>query len=146
MLVIIDTNVIFQGLDTDKGASYKILELLYQRKINIALSYPVICEYQDVLKRSENLERLCLSEKEINDFLAFISYIAFPFDPTFMMRPNLRDEKDNIFAELAFVANADYLITNNVRDFVIQNDLKLDNFEVITPKDFIISRRIRNEN
>lgn len=146
MLVVIDTNIIFQGLDTDKGASYKILELLYHRKINIALSFPVICEYEDVLKRNKNLERLKLTEKDINDFLAFISYVAYPFDPSFLLKPNLRDENDNIFVELAFVSNANYLITNNTRDFTVQKELKIDNFQLITPRGFIILWRKQNEN
>lgn len=145
MLVVIDTNVIFQGLDSHKGASFQILELLYKRKINIALSYPVICEYEDVLKRSDNRQRLKLSENDIEDFLAFIAYVAIPYDPTFMMRPNSRDEKDNIFAELAFVANANYLITSNINDFTIDTDLTLDNFTVVTPKGFINLWRKRNE-
>ncbi|MDC7222008.1 MAG: putative toxin-antitoxin system toxin component, PIN family [Spirochaetales bacterium] len=137
MLVVVDTNVIFQGLDSSKGASFKILELLFQRRINTALSFPVICEYEDVLKRRKNLERLGLSSKEIDDFLAFIAYTSYPFDPSFLLRPNLRDEADNIFVELAFVSNADYLITNNIRDFALGNELKIDNFQLITPRDFI---------
>ena len=145
MLIVNDTNVIFQGLDSHKGASFQILELLYKRKINIALSYPVICEYEDALKRSDNRQRLKLSENDIEDFLAFIAYVAIPYDPTFMMRPNLRDEKDNIFAELAFVANANYLITSNINDFTIDTDLTLGNFTVVTPKGFINLWRKRNE-
>ncbi|MDC7234221.1 MAG: putative toxin-antitoxin system toxin component, PIN family [Spirochaetales bacterium] len=146
MLVVLDTNVIFQGLDSDKGASYKILELLGERRVNLALSYPVICEYEDVLKRAPNLDRLCMTSKDIDDFLAFIAYTAYPFDPSFLMRPNLRDEADNIFVELAFVSNADYLITGNVRDFTVRNELKIDSFQLVTPRDFIISWRNKNEN
>lgn len=146
MLVVIDTNIIFQGLDSDKGASFKILELLYQQKISLALSYPVICEYEEVLSRPHVSERLKLSLRDIKDFLAYIAYIAFPFDPDFIMRPNLKDEKDNIFAELAFVSNADFLITNNIKDYTINSELNLDNFEIITPKDFIHHWRKSYEN
>jgi putative PIN family toxin of toxin-antitoxin system len=137
MLVVIDTNVIFQGLDSAKGASFYILRLLEANKINIALSYPVIHEYEEILKRNDNRERLQLTIKDIDDFLAYTASIAVPFDPAFLLRPNLRDEKDNIFSELAFVSNADFLITSNIRDFTYQTELKLDNFTVITPKDFV---------
>jgi putative PIN family toxin of toxin-antitoxin system len=145
MLVVIDTNVIFQGLDNHKGASFQILELLYKRKINIALSYPVICEYEDVLKRPDNQKRLQLTENDIDAFLAFIAYIAIPYDPTFLMRPNLRDENDNIFAELAFIANANYLVTSNIRDFTIDTELSLDNFKILNPHEFIKIWRKKNE-
>jgi len=146
MIVVIDTNVMFQGLDSDKGASFQILELLKRRKFNIALSYQVITEYEDVLKRTSTLERLKLEIGDIDNVLAFIAYIALPFETYFLMRPNLKDEKDNIFVELAFTSNADFLITNNTKDFKIKNDLKFDNFEICTPRKFIQLWRSHYEN
>ncbi|MEA1911197.1 MAG: putative toxin-antitoxin system toxin component, PIN family [Spirochaetota bacterium] len=146
MITVIDTNVIFQGLDSSKGASYFILELLKDHKINLALSYQVITEYEEVLKRNTTLERLKLDSTDIDDILAYFAYIAFPYEPTYILRPNLRDEKDNIFVELAFVSNADYLITSNIKDFTKNNDLKFDNFTVITPGEFVVKWRRQNEN
>jgi putative PIN family toxin of toxin-antitoxin system len=141
MLVVLDTNILFQGLDSDKGASFFILKLLEARKINIALSYPVVREYEDVLKTKENLKRLGLTLEDVGTFLAYSTTTGIPFDPTFLLRPNLKDEKDNIFAELAFVSNTDSLITNNVRDFTQETDLILDNFKPVIPKEFVIHWR-----
>ena len=146
MVTVIDTNVIFQGLDSSKGASYFILELLKDRKINLALSYQVITEYEEVLKRKTTLERLRLDTNDIDDILAYLAYISFPYEPTYVLRPNLRDEKDNIFIELAFVSNAEYLITSNIKDFTKNNELKFDNFTVITPGEFVVQWRTKNEN
>ncbi len=145
MITVIDTNVIFQGLDSSKGASYFILELIKDHKINLALSYQVITEYEEVLKRNTTLERLKLNNNDIDDILAYFAYISFPYEPTYVLRPNLRDEKDNIFIELAFVSNADYLITSNIKDFTKNNELKFDSFTVISPREFVVKWR-QNEN
>jgi len=50
------------------------------------------------------------------------------------MRPNLPDEGDNIFIECAFVGQADYLLTNNLRDF-LRGELMFP-FKICTPQEF----------
>jgi predicted nucleic acid-binding protein len=57
----------------------------------------------------------------------------------------LRDEKDNLFVELALVSNAKYVITNNIKDFTKDVQLKFTDFEVVTPADFVKIWRKENE-
>ena len=75
-------------------------------------------------------------EMEIKDFLDYICSVASPFSISFRMRPNLGDEADNMFVELAFASNSNFLITSNFRDYTIGNNLLFDSFKVITPTDF----------
>ncbi|TGK64879.1 PIN domain-containing protein [Leptospira wolffii] len=42
----------------------------------------------------------------------------------YSFRPNLRDADDNHFVELAIASNADYLITSNLIDYLVSNNLK----------------------
>ena len=44
------------------------------------------------------------------------------------MRPNLRDENDNMFVDLAFASNCQFLVTSNVSDFLQNSELKFDGF------------------
>ena len=136
MLVTIDTNVLFQALFSSTGASNYILQLVRKGDITIALSIPVYREYKDVLKRKRSLEFLRLSEDDIDAVLEFIVMISKPFTMNYLWRPNLKDEGDNIFAELAFNSSSRYLITKNIKDFSINNDLTLDSYKLITPSDF----------
>jgi len=53
----------------------------------------------------------------------------------YRLRPNLRDEKDNLFIECAFASSSHYLLTSNIRDFN-SGELKGFKFKVLTPKDF----------
>ena len=126
MIIVIDTNVLFQALRSNQGASNYILQLIRNRKLTIALSLPVFSEYEDVLKRPEKIKDLELSVTDIDKILRFLAYISKPTTIYYLFRPNLKDEKDNIFIELALASNADYIITSNIKDFVISNELKFN--------------------
>jgi putative PIN family toxin of toxin-antitoxin system len=135
--VTIDTNVFYQALRDNRGASYFILDLIVQRKIELALSTPVFMEYSDVLIREKSRKDLDLSSENINAFLDFIVLVATPFSINYLMRPNLQDENDNLFVDLAFASNSKFLITSNLKDFNSNKNLKFDSFTVISPTDYV---------
>ncbi len=72
----------------------------------------------DLLNRESSLKDLNLEKEDILYFLEFIALIAYKQEIYFILRPNLQDEKDNIFVELAFASNSEFLITSNVNDFL----------------------------
>jgi putative PIN family toxin of toxin-antitoxin system len=137
MKVTIDTNIMFQALYSSSGASHQIIKLIRDQEIQMVISKPVFLEYQDVLLRKENLSLFHLTKKDIDQFLEFIAFIGKPIDIRFLLRPNLQDENDNIFTELAFAGDCRYLITKNIKDFRNNTELMLDSFLVITPSDFL---------
>jgi len=137
MLIVIDTNVLYQALRSNDGASNFILQLFRNNYVDIALSLSVFNEYEDVLKREETLFDLKLTLLDIEKVLTFIAYRALIFEIYFLQRPNLQDEEDNMFVELAFTSNAEYLVTNNVKDYVNNSNLRFDSFKIITPSDFV---------
>ena len=112
MLIVLDTNVLYQALRSKTGASNYILRLIREYRIKIAISVQVFNEYEDVLKRTRSLKNLKLSEEDIDRVLRFIAYIGKPFITYFLFSPNLRDEDDNIFLELSIASNCNYLISN----------------------------------
>jgi len=103
--------------------------------VKYELTIPVFNEYKDVLLRKKSLNDLKLNEKDIKSVLKFIAYIGLPYNIYFLLRPNLRDEDDNIFVELTFVSNSNFLVTSNIRDFK-KSKLKF-NFDIITPGEFV---------
>ncbi|MDZ7361770.1 MAG: putative toxin-antitoxin system toxin component, PIN family [candidate division KSB1 bacterium] len=135
MIVTVDTNVIFAALYSKTGASHRIFRLIVDEKLALALSVQTYFEYYDVLTRDEHLKRLNLSIAEIEDVLDLLALLAKKHKIYYLLRPNLVDEKDNLFVECAFASNSEYLITANVRDFK-SGELKGFKFQVITPGDF----------
>ncbi len=137
MLVVLDTNVVYQALRSRKGASFFILSLVREAQIALALSIQVFNEYQKVLTRPSSLQDLKLTKTDIDKVLRFIAYIGKPYTTYFQFRPNLQDESDNVFIELPLTSNSNYLITNNVKNFSVKSDLKFDDLNIITPADFV---------
>lgn len=142
---MLDTTVLFQTL-RGQGASYFILSLVRQNQIEIILSTAVLFEYQEVLSRPSNLRQFDLKKTQIDSFLAFISYIARPVVIHFTHKPNLRDETDNKFLELALNGQADYLITSNISDYMKNADLRPTTMKIVTPAEFLKIWRRKNEN
>ncbi|WP_458459565.1 putative toxin-antitoxin system toxin component, PIN family, partial [Pseudobutyrivibrio sp.] len=48
--IIIDTNVLIAGLQSKRGQSYRLLQLLYENRFDISISVPLILEYEALLK------------------------------------------------------------------------------------------------
>lgn len=136
MLVTLDTNIIYQALKSKNGASYYILQQVRNRKIQLALSVPVFSEYQDVLSRNKSLKDFKLQMDDVEKLLRFIAYIAKTFEIYFLLRPNLKDEEDNMILELAVTSQSDFLVTNNIKDFK-STELKFEQLKIVTPGAFL---------
>ncbi len=145
MVITVDTNVIFQGLCSNIGASNKILKLLSNNKIQLALSVPVFIEYCDVLKRKSTLALTGLSESNIDAILDFLAYVGLEHRISFLYRPNLSDETDNKFIELSLASQSSFLVTSNVKHYVMNSDLRLYGVQVVTPGEFMRYWRDFNE-
>jgi putative PIN family toxin of toxin-antitoxin system len=135
MIVTIDTNVIFSALYSNAGASFKILNLVLDEQIKLAISTQTYFEYYDVLTRDNNLELLKFTLSEVEDFLDLLALLSQQHMIYFLLRPNLKDENDNIFVECAFASNSEYLITLNVKDFK-NSELESLGYKIVTPGQF----------
>jgi putative PIN family toxin of toxin-antitoxin system len=136
MIITLDTNILYASLYSSSGASHQILRLILDEKLQVAISTPVYFEYYDVLTRAENLRKINLTINEVEDVLDLLALLAKKYSIYFLLRPNLSDEKDNMFVECAFASNSQYLITSNVRDFK-RAELKGFSFQIITPGGFL---------
>lgn len=143
MLVTLDTNILYQALMSNAGASYFILKQVRNRRIQIALSVPVFHEYQDVLTRKKSLDDFELELADIDKFLRYLAYVGKTFEIFYLFRPNLRDEKDNMLVELALTSQSSYLITSNIKDFK-NAELKFHQLNIITPSEFVKKWRKKN--
>ena len=145
MLVTIDTNVLFQALYSRRGASHQIIRLIRTGDITMAISVPVFQEYRDVLSRKDNQRRLGLTEESIDSIMHFIAVTGRPTNISYIWRPNLRDEGDNMVVELARASGSHYLITQNVKDFTLDADMRNDDLHIVTPAEFMAVWRDKHE-
>jgi|TARA_B110000263_G_scaffold245141_1_gene254233 putative PIN family toxin of toxin-antitoxin system len=137
MRIVADTNVLYQALRDQGGASHYILQLVKQSAVEKAVSVPVFLEYRDVLLRLKILHDLKFTVEEIETVLRFIAYIAKAAQIHFLMRSHLRDESDNMVVDLAFASNSEFIVTNNVRDFQHKAESTFGGFAVVTSSEFV---------
>ncbi len=132
MKVVIDTNVLFTSLRSSRGASYKLVSLLPSNRFSIAISVPLIIQYEDVLRRGKL--RASISEKDISDFIDFFCYVGDHQEIFFLWRPFLPDPSDDLVLEVAVAGGCDAIITYNKRHF---KNVKKFGLRILDPKEFL---------
>lgn len=135
MLVVLDTNVLVSALRSRRGTSFALLSLVGSGKFEIALSVPLVLEYEDACARA----RSGVPRTVLDPVLDYLCSVALHQPIFFLWRPFLPDPKDDMVAEVAFAASARFVVTHNVRDF---RPLAQLGVQPISPASFL--RRIRH--
>jgi len=111
--IVLDTNVVVSGMRSREGASFRLLlELGGDSRFRIAVSVPLAMEYEMALKRVPGL-----GEADAEGLVDFLCEVGEKREIYFLWRPLLRDPKDEMVLEVAVEAQADAIVTHNVRDF-----------------------------
>jgi putative PIN family toxin of toxin-antitoxin system len=113
--VVLDSSVLVAALRSQRGASFRIVELLRQKRFEIALSVALALEYEEVLVR--HAAELGVSRFEIGALVDDLCRLAHPQEIHFLWRPTLADPGDEFILELAVAADCDAIVTHNVRHF-----------------------------
>lgn len=117
MRYLLDTNVIFAGFRSRRGASHKLLRLALMGNLRLVMHYKLVSEYRDVLSRPMLDVPGALTYPEIERVLARLVADADEIAVRYLWRPNLRDEADNFIYEIAVAAAPCTIVTHNIRDF-----------------------------
>ena len=126
---VLDTNVLYAGLYSAGGRSYQLLKAISEGKVRIALSTPLLFEYEDVLKRNQAV--LNLSDAEVDVVLDNLCRLADFQAVYFLWRPCLPDVHDDMVLELAVAAQVQRIVSFNAKDFGPASRFGI---EVVTPK------------
>ncbi len=114
--VVVDTNVVVAGLRSRRGAAFQLLSQVGKGPFEIALSVPLVLEYEDVLLRHTALTKLGqVGVDAVLDYLCKVAHLQRIF---YLWRPLLPDPKDDLLLELAVAARCQAIVTYNLRDFV----------------------------
>jgi predicted nucleic acid-binding protein len=130
----LDTNVVVAAFRSRQGASNRVVSLLGEGRFEIALSVPLLLEYEDALTRF--IDAGFYEARDVDDFLDFVCFVGHRQYIFFLWRPYLPDPKDDMVLELAVAADCEAIITHNYKDFA---GLERFGIEVQRPKDFLRS-------
>ena len=113
--VVVDTNVVVAGLRSRRGSAFRLLSQVGRGRFEIALSVPLVLEYEDALLRPQVGN---LGQPDVDAVLDYFCKVAHLQQIFFLWRPLLPDSKDDMLLELAVAARCQSIVTYNVRDFV----------------------------
>ena len=132
MRVVLDSSVLVAGFRSRRGASFHVLGLLRAGRFEIAISVPLVLEYEAVVRRHAN--ELGFRGHEVVELVDYLCRIGHRQDIHFLWRPVLRDPTDEFVLELAVAAECRAIVTHNVRDF---SNARMFGVEILTPAAFI---------
>ncbi|MFQ5687235.1 MAG: putative toxin-antitoxin system toxin component, PIN family [Candidatus Scalindua sp.] len=135
MGIVLDSNIIYAGLYSNRGASHQILKDIRNGKINPVLTVSLYEEYSDILRRPPLSD--IITENEIKGFLDFLCKRAIFQEVFFLWRPFLKDPKDDLVLEAAVASQSSIIITHNIRDF---EGIEEFSIEAILPREYLKRR------
>src|SRR6266508_4658082 len=112
--VVLDTNVVVSAFRSKRGASYRAVSAVGTGAFDIALSVPLVLEYEEALL-AQHLARI--RESDVAAALDYFCTVGHRQEIFFLWRPALRDPNDDMVLELAVAAECAAVVTYNVRDF-----------------------------
>ena len=114
-----DTCVVVTAFRGRNGASRVVLDWVGDRLLVPLLTPALLLQYEDVLKRPEQLRASRLTPEQVNEILAALASAAEPVTIHYSWRPQLPDAGDELVLEAAVNGRADALVTYNVRHFAL---------------------------
>jgi len=131
-LVVLDTNVLVAALRSRRGASFRVLKLVGTDRFDLALSVPLVFEYEDAAKRIARSAGLRYAD--VDRILDYLCKVGHHREIYYLWRPFLKDPGDDMVLELAVECGADCIVTHNIRDFA-----GIDEFGIraVTPMNFL---------
>jgi putative PIN family toxin of toxin-antitoxin system len=132
-VVVLDTNVLVAGLLSQGGRARSVIRACLKQHYQPVIGPALLAEYEDVLGRQMLFAGSTLTAAEREAVLDALLSRCRWVEVFFAWRPNLPDEADNHLIELAVAAQADAIVTHNVRD-VARGELSFPSLRVLTPK------------
>ena len=133
MIVCLDTNTVVQAL-AEGHPFHPILDAWVAGQVTWAVSTQVLLEYEEVLTRLSGPARWRKLAR-LMDLAELTSSNLLRVTPSFHFNIVTSDPDDNIFADCAITAGADYLITEDQHFAVLGNAGYKP--QPITPREFI---------
>lgn len=134
--IVLDTSVFYAALRSRRGASFRVLELAGSGAYELALSVPLVLEYEHVASRL--LADSPLAARDVELAIDYLCSIAHRQPIYFAWRPALPDPHDDFILELAVAASCRYVVTFNLRDF---RGIERFGVTAVTPSEFLATLR-----
>lgn len=131
--VVIDTNVLVAALLRGGGSARAVVRACLRGQYQPVLGPALLAEYEEVLGRPALFADSVLSARERGEVFNGLLGRCRWVEVFYAWRPNLPDEADNHLIELGVAAQAEAIVTRNVRD-AARGELRFPSLRVLTPE------------
>jgi putative PIN family toxin of toxin-antitoxin system len=114
---VLDTDVLVAAVRSEGGAARRCIEAVFDGRVELVVSTPLVFEYEAVLTRPDHLVTAGLTVVEVGELLDALVRLGSPTRLAFAWRPMTRDPDDDMVLETAVNGGAEVLVTFNERDF-----------------------------
>lgn len=129
MRVVIDTNVLLVSISS-RSSYHWLYKLILDNTFEIAFSSDILVEYEELISKHWNHDVAVAVIRSLLELPNAIATIAF-----YQLNLIKNDPDDNKFADCAFAANADYLVTED-KDFDVLKKISFPKINVVSLNDF----------
>ena len=113
-----------------------MLTEISHKRFQFGISVPLFLEYKVKLLETSAKLQTRLNQKHIVTILSALAFYGTEVSIYYRLRPNLKDENDNMVFECAANFGASTIITHNIKDF-LNPELAAYEIQILTPGDFI---------
>jgi len=113
-----------------------LLSEISHGRFRFGVSIALFLEYREKLLKVVKNKISPLNTKQVEAVLGAIAYYSVEVPIYFRLRPNLKDENDNMVFECAANFGAEAIITHNINDF-IKPELKGYAIKNLRPGEFL---------
>jgi putative PIN family toxin of toxin-antitoxin system len=132
-VILLDTNVLVAAMLRKGGSARAVFRACLNEQYLPVLGPALLAEYEKLLGRTDLFSSSVLSPKERNELFEGFLNVCRWVVVFYAWRPNLPDEADNHLIELGVAAQADVIVTRNIRD-VSRGELKFPSLKVLSPE------------
>ena len=129
---VIDTNVLVEALRSSTGASHEIMLAADRGDFEVALSVPLLAEYDDVCHRPES--GISIPPTAVDNVINRIAQISQQQAIHYLWRGILPDPMDDMVLEVAVAAGATHIVTFNLKHLKKASEFGI---AVVTPSEFL---------
>jgi putative PIN family toxin of toxin-antitoxin system len=129
---VIDTNVLVAALRSSTGASHQILLAADRGEFEVALSVPLLAEYDDVCHRPNS--GIPVPIWAVDDVINRIAQVSRQQTIHYLWRGILPDPKDDMVLEVAVAGSVSHIISFNYRHLKQASEFGI---AVVTPSEFL---------
>jgi putative PIN family toxin of toxin-antitoxin system len=134
---VVDTNLVVNGLISQRGAPHQLVLAWRIGAFQLLISDQLLAEFETVLTRPKLVEKYRLSSFASLTFHGLVQTAALRVQPIRTLPVNIRDPKDELVLAAALGGKADYLVTGDNDLLVLSEEPALRPLRIVRARLFL---------